>query len=111
MKKLELTDSPVFPGKNHEDMLLEMCSELIGDCYINGDETIGFFEENFKAKDIPWLEVCLLHLPKALASPNNRAWDIAIRQAYHLHEFYHHPKHPIDYLYQEYKDQTAWKKK
>lgn len=27
MKKLELTDSPVFKGMNHKDMLMEMCIE------------------------------------------------------------------------------------
>lgn len=110
MEKLELGESSLYPGKNHEDMLLEMCNELIGDCYANGDETIGFFEEAFKAKDIPWLEVCMLHLPKALATPNNRAHDIAVRLSYHLHNFFHHPKHPVDYLYSEFNDIRVWKK-
>jgi len=111
MKKLELGESKLFPGQNHEDMILEMCNELIGDCYVNGDGTFGFFEKAFKAKDIPWLEVCMLHLPKALANPNDRAWDIAVRQSYHLHEFFHHPKHIVDYLYYEFQNQTIWKKK
>lgn len=110
MKKLELTESSVFIGKIHADMLIEMCKHLIGDCYLNADGTIGVVKGRFDAIDIPWIEVCLLHLPKALANSNNRAWDIAIRQTYHLHEFYHHPKHPVDYLYQEYQDHIAWNK-
>ena len=88
-----------------------MCQAFIGECYFNNDGTIGFITEKFKAHDIPWLEVCLFHLPKALASPNNRAHDMSVRISYHLHDFFHHSKHPVDYLYREYQDQTAWKKK
>ena len=66
MKKLELGESEKFPGQKHEDMLMEMCTALVGDCYINGGDTIGFFDKEFRAKDIPWFEVCILHLPRGL---------------------------------------------
>jgi len=113
MKKLELGTSEIFKSREHIDLLTEMCSELIGPATAvsdYGDYEI-FISEGEHMGSYPWLEMCLLQLPKALANPNNRAWDISIRQAYHLHEFYHHPKHPVDYLYQEFKDQTAWVKK
>jgi len=110
MEKLELGESKLFPGKKHENMLLEMCGELIGDCYANGDETIGFFEAEFKAKRIPWLEVCMVHIPNAMGTPNNGAREISIRLTCHIHKFFHHPKHPVDYLYGEYISNKAWRK-
>ena len=111
MKKLELGESKLFPGRTHEELLMEMCKVLMGDCYFNDDGTIGIVEGDFKAQDIPWLEICMLHLPKVLANPNNRAHDIAVRQAYHLHEFFHHPKHIVDYLYYEFQNKTIWTKR
>lgn len=113
MKKLGLTKSTIFPGKGHIDMLIEMCrekvcDEIFNDCFwSDGQVTFVGATEHVT---IPWLEVCLVHVSSALANPNDRSWDIAIKQSYHLHEFYHHPKHPIDYLYREYQSQTMWKK-
>ena len=109
MDKLILEDSKVFPGNHHKYLLLEMCKSLIGSCHWIDDSFILFLIDKNKSVEIHWLEVCILHLPKAMANPNNRKWDIAIRQVYHMHEFYHHPKHPIDDLYREYKDKSAWK--
>lgn len=110
MDKIILGESELFPGKYHKDMLLEMCIELVGDCYVNDNETIRFFEGASKFKDIPWFEVCMVHLPRAMATPNNRAHDIAVNLSYHLHDFFHHTKHPVDYLYSEFSDIRVWKK-
>jgi hypothetical protein len=110
MKKLELTESPIFPGKNHKDMLLEMCNDLIGKCYWNIGDTIGFPQDATNAVDVHWVEVCLVHLPKVLATNVNWDHSIASRIASHVHEFYYHPKHMVDYLYQEYQNNTIWKK-
>lgn len=106
MKKLYLTQENL-------DCLLEMCRELLGHCISSGGPKaeIDFFEGDLKNETIPWLEVCLVHLPAVLATPNNRAWDMSVRQAYHLQNYYHHPRHVIDYLYREFKDKTAWVKK
>lgn len=103
MDKLEITEE-------HKRRLIQMCTDLIGICYFNNDETIGFRIDATESVDIPWLEVCILHLPKALSTPNNRAMDISVRQSYHIHEFYHHPKHVVDYLYNEYQTQRVWSK-
>ena len=116
MKKLELGESEQFPGKNHKDMLEEMCRDLLGYstlCGLNSSVAFSFEKEGgeLAGEVVPWLEVCLLHLPKVLETPNNRAKEIAIRQSCHLHEFFHHPKHIVDYLYYEYQDQRIWTKK
>lgn len=112
MKKLELTEE-------HREKLIEMCAHLFGSA--SWAQNYGKYEEGVlhtsdtdiyvDGVEIHWLEMCMVHLPKALATPNNRDWDISVRQAYHLQEFYHHPKHPVDYLYQEFKDKTVWVKK
>jgi len=114
MKKLELGVSKVFK-RDQREMLLDMCLHYISDdglinFYWTENEEVGFVSSG-NSVNIPWLEVCMLHLPKAMANVNNRPYDISVRLAYHLHDFYHHPKHPIDHLYQEYKDHTAWIKK
>lgn len=106
MKKLELGESKLFPGRTHEDMIEEMCTELMltnvhTSCYLDLDENVKFSGTEYSVY-IPWLEVCMLHLPEVMANPNNRSHDIAVRQSYHLHEFFHHPKHIVDYLYYEY---------
>jgi len=106
LKKLELTEK-------HLEMLVEMCSELIGPATIvssdYGDYEI-FISRGHHMGNYPWLEMCLVHLPKFLATPINWSHSIAGRIAFHVQEFYHHPKHPVDYLYQEFKDQTVWVK-
>jgi len=111
MKRLELTDSPLFEGMNHGDMLLEMCNELIGHSSFCGlNKSITFSNGDFEGQVIPWFEVCFVHLPGFLETSTNWKHSIAGRIAMHVQGFYHHPKHPVDYLYQEYKDKTAWVK-
>ena len=113
MDNLKLGKSKLFPGKNHRDMLQDMCKEKVcnekfDDCcwtvcglmFLNVEENIS----------IPWLEVCMIHLPNAMATPNKRSHDIAINVAYHLHNFYHRQKHPVDYLYSEFSNVRVWKK-
>ena len=113
MKKLELGTSEVFKTREHVDLLVEMCSELIGPStavYGHGDCEIFISEGEYKGS-YPWLEMCLVHLPKFLATSINWSHSIAGRVAFHVQNFYHHPKHPVDYLYQEFKDQNVWIKK
>jgi len=109
--KLELGESKRFPGKTHEEMIEEMCKLMFTDeylnCYITSEGNVRF-SGTVGILEIPWLEVCMLHLPKVLSNPNDRPHDIAVRQAYHLHEFFYHPKHIVDYLYYEYQNQTIW---
>lgn len=107
MNVLEVTEA-------QRKKLLELCKHyLIGEefteCYWN-DDKLRFMSLS-GSTDIPWLEVCLLHLPKAMSTPNNRSYDISIRQAYHLHKFYHTKRHVIDYLHYEYENETIWKKR
>ena len=107
MKKLELTESTVFPGKTHKHMIMEMCNKLIGTSLVISD--VNFDKIRISGLgDVPWLEVCLVHLPKVMATPNNRAKDIAIDQSCHLHEFFHNPKHIVDYLYEEFQNNKIW---
>jgi len=114
MKKLELGESKLFPGKTHDELLEEMCKLMFTDEYLNCYvTTMGNvrFSGTVGILEIPWLEVCMIHLPKALETPNNRAKEMAIRQACHMHDFFHHPKHIVDYLYYEYQNKTIWTKK
>jgi hypothetical protein len=112
MKKLYLGTSDIF-GKEHLDMLLEMCNELIGPA--SSVSAYGDYEISISDGEhvgcYPWLEMCLVHLPRFLSTSTNWSHSIASRIAMHVQEFYHHPKHPVDYLYQEFKDQTAWVKR
>ncbi len=105
MKKLELTE-------NHLEMLIEMCSELIGPATIVSD--YGDYEicisDGEQLGCYPWLEMCLVQLPRFLATPTKWSHSIAAKVAMHVQEFYHHPKHPVDYLYQEFKDTAVWVK-
>ena len=113
MEKLELGESKLFPKKTHDELLEEMCKLMFTDeylnCYVTSDGNVRF-SGTIGILEIPWLEVCMVHLPKALATPNNRAHDISVRLSYHLHNFFHHPKHPVDYLYSEFNDIRIWKK-
>lgn len=106
LNKLNLTESKLFHGKNHRDMLLEMCNELIGDCSWSEDGDSLIFEY----EKVGWVEVCLLHLPKVLATEINWSHSIAVNLALHVQEFYYKPRHIVDYLYQLYQDKTIWKK-
>jgi len=113
MEKLELGESKLFQGKTHDELLEEMCKLMFTDeylnCYVTSDGNVRF-SGTIGILEIPWLEVCMIHLPKVMENPNNRAKDIAIRQTCHLHKFFHRSKHPVDYLYGEYNDNKTWGK-
>lgn len=53
LNKLNLTESKLFHGKNHRDMLFEMCNELIGDCSWSEDGESLIFE----SEKISWVDV------------------------------------------------------
>jgi hypothetical protein len=106
LEKLQLTESKLFVGHNHRDMLTEMCGSLIGPCSWSEDgESIVFDSEK-----ISWMEVCMVHLPKFLNTEVNWSHSIAVTLALHVQEFYYHPRHIVDALYQMYRDKTVWKK-
>lgn len=106
LEKLQLTESKLFPGHSHRDMLLEMCNNLIGPCSWSEDGESIIFE----SVKIPWMEVCVAHLPKFLSTGVNWSHSIAVSLALNIQDFYYRSRHVVDALYQIYRDNTAWKK-
>lgn len=112
MNKLSLTDE-------QKKKLLEICEDLFPEC-----KEIRFFGDyqdyvlfNFisgKSLDVYWLELCMFELPKRIAengksvlpeSTQYRIYESMSKRILNIHPTYSkvEPKHPVDYLYEEFK--------
>lgn len=102
-------------NKIHETKLLEMCDDLFSEYEnfnISGKNII--YTDVKDIKQIYWLELCLLELPKRIAENSNsvltdsmqyKIYESMSKRFLNIHPTYNKLKikHPVDYLYQEFK--------
>ena len=103
-----------------EKKMLEMCEDLFPE-YCNFDVLpngiVRFEEVDDKLEikmSIYWFELCVLELPKRISHNGKsvfpedtqyRIYESMSKRMLNIHATYKHiyPKHPVDYLYEEFK--------
>ena len=70
----------------------------IGQQKVDGSVMVGIY----KSEHIPWLEMCLVHLPKLMFAQSITKYGNGHLQ-HHQIRMMLNDNHPIDYLYAEYK--------
>jgi len=110
MKQLKL-------NKEQRKILLEMCEDLfpeVNEISFVDDNVISFMGANKEYHEFHWFELCMLELPKRIADNMNtvlpesthyRIYESMSKRLLGIHAIYVNlqPKHPVDFLYQEYK--------
>lgn len=92
MKNIELT-------KDHKSKLLEMCEKLFPEYDFTLDKweqcfvTLGLKSKVAYDSHIHWFEFCMTHLARVLMCKNTK----------HMQQLFMGLKHPVDYLYEEFK--------
>lgn len=104
MKNIELTE-------DHKSKLLEMCNKLFWNGCINkndfreNDILLIAIDKNYKYNHkilkIHWFEFCLTHLCTKLYNISHLKDESSIKQL--IGHICQDVKHPIDYLYEEFK--------
>lgn len=112
MERLYLT-------QDQEKKLLEICEDLFpeySEVYITNGilRDYIFFVKDGKEERFLWLVICLFELPKRIAensksvlpeSTQYRIYESMSKRILNIHPTYKNvePKHPVDYLYEEFK--------